>query len=305
MKKPKFRNTKLRRQHLDALCLLLSNTCQGCFWIFQDTNDLEVDHITPKNDGGNDAWENLTLLCKPCNRKKGSRFTLSGLQEKLKNDSAAMPQSGDGSTVTYTVHGDTVTAKLEPTAELRGMLDAVAAAASRSAKHAGYLDSKSDAIRAIEQLEPPRDQPPQRTGVLDCRSHTDNKLVLDDGTLLIAGKGTKAAWRMADQDWHVEKSATATTTAVLAELLRCDARREDPDALALAFGLNRGQSPSLRRFRRIPDYPDLYYNKAFTTPRKVKLLGTVVSNLQFEPPPDHPLSKVPRIEWWLPQNSGR
>ena len=41
---------------------------------------MEVDHIRPKSDGGTDAYDNLTLLCPPCNRIKHDALTLSGLQ---------------------------------------------------------------------------------------------------------------------------------------------------------------------------------------------------------------------------------
>ena len=42
---------------------------------------LEVDHINPRSQGGTDSYENLTLLCPPCNREKRDRYTLVGLQQ--------------------------------------------------------------------------------------------------------------------------------------------------------------------------------------------------------------------------------
>lgn len=41
---------------------------------------LEVDHMNPKSSGGLDAYDNLTLLCPPCNRIKSDLYTLGGLQ---------------------------------------------------------------------------------------------------------------------------------------------------------------------------------------------------------------------------------
>ena len=41
---------------------------------------LEVDHKLPKADGGTNAYDNLCLLCAPCNRRKGHFLTLSGLR---------------------------------------------------------------------------------------------------------------------------------------------------------------------------------------------------------------------------------
>lgn len=56
--------------------------CQGCGQDYSfDSRVLEVDHRQPKSDGGNDAYENLTLLCPPCNKEKRDRLTLTGLQD--------------------------------------------------------------------------------------------------------------------------------------------------------------------------------------------------------------------------------
>ena len=56
--------------------------CQGCGADYQfDPRVLEVDHINPRSQGGTDAYDNLTLLCPPCNKAKRDRFTLIGLQD--------------------------------------------------------------------------------------------------------------------------------------------------------------------------------------------------------------------------------
>ena len=56
--------------------------CQGCGRDYGfDPRVLEVDHRMPKSDGGNDHYDNLTLLCPPCNKAKRDRLTLTGLQE--------------------------------------------------------------------------------------------------------------------------------------------------------------------------------------------------------------------------------
>lgn len=34
---------------------------------------LELDHIIPESRGGSTSSDNLTLACRPCNRKKGAR----------------------------------------------------------------------------------------------------------------------------------------------------------------------------------------------------------------------------------------
>ena len=74
------------------------NSMNGWYWILarsvRDADGittstrrvLEVDHIRPKSDGGSDAYDNLTLLCPPCNRAKLDRMTLTGLQEQNRRD---------------------------------------------------------------------------------------------------------------------------------------------------------------------------------------------------------------------------
>ena len=58
--------------------------CQGCGRWFDDVRYLELDHIRPRADGGPNGIKNRVLLCGPCNRMKGHRLTLSGLQDENK-----------------------------------------------------------------------------------------------------------------------------------------------------------------------------------------------------------------------------
>lgn len=53
--------------------------CQGCGMKFHDERHLELDHNTPRADGGSNNLSNRILLCGPCNRLKSHRWTLSGL----------------------------------------------------------------------------------------------------------------------------------------------------------------------------------------------------------------------------------
>ena len=70
------------RQQRARLLLGLGAYCQGCGRDYSfDPRVLEVDHVSPRADGGTDAYDNLTLLCPPCNREKRDRMTLSGLQQ--------------------------------------------------------------------------------------------------------------------------------------------------------------------------------------------------------------------------------
>ncbi len=48
------------------------NTCQFCGKIF-DRNDLNLDHVTPRDRGGPTTWENIVCSCIPCNTRKANR----------------------------------------------------------------------------------------------------------------------------------------------------------------------------------------------------------------------------------------
>ena len=68
--------------------------CQGCGSDYNfDPRVLEVDHRQPKSDGGTDAYENLTLLCPPCNKEKRDRLTLTGLQDINRKNGYLKPEN--------------------------------------------------------------------------------------------------------------------------------------------------------------------------------------------------------------------
>lgn len=46
------------------------NTCQYCG---KTSNQLTLDHVMPRRQGGRHTWENLVSACSPCNRKKAGR----------------------------------------------------------------------------------------------------------------------------------------------------------------------------------------------------------------------------------------
>lgn len=56
--------------------------CSGCGRHFDDPGYLEVDHNTPRSDGGINHISNRVLLCSPCNRIKSNTLTLSGLRRE-------------------------------------------------------------------------------------------------------------------------------------------------------------------------------------------------------------------------------
>jgi 5-methylcytosine-specific restriction endonuclease McrA len=60
---------KLNRRNLFARD---RNQCQYCGRHFP-TNELSIDHVLPRAQGGGDSWENLVCACIKCNARKGGR----------------------------------------------------------------------------------------------------------------------------------------------------------------------------------------------------------------------------------------
>ena len=46
-----------------------NNTCQYCG---KNKSEITIDHVLPKDKGGNDTWNNLVVACKRCNMIKGN-----------------------------------------------------------------------------------------------------------------------------------------------------------------------------------------------------------------------------------------
>ena len=49
------------------------NTCQYCNRVF-DRIDLNLDHVLPRDRGGQTTWENIVCSCIQCNTRKGNRL---------------------------------------------------------------------------------------------------------------------------------------------------------------------------------------------------------------------------------------
>lgn len=47
--------------------------CAAVFSSRRELRQLQADHIIPYSRGGRTTWENLQLLCKPCNLMKGNK----------------------------------------------------------------------------------------------------------------------------------------------------------------------------------------------------------------------------------------
>jgi len=48
------------------------NTCQYCAVTF-GRDELNLDHVIPRHQGGQTTWENIVCSCIPCNTRKGNR----------------------------------------------------------------------------------------------------------------------------------------------------------------------------------------------------------------------------------------
>ena len=80
--------TKMSRAEMyEYLLAQYGSKCKGCDRTFDDSRYLELDHNTPRSDGGLNHISNRILLCSPCNRAKSNTYTLSGLRKvNKKND---------------------------------------------------------------------------------------------------------------------------------------------------------------------------------------------------------------------------
>jgi 5-methylcytosine-specific restriction endonuclease McrA len=65
---------------VDRLMKLQCGKCAACRLPLG--GDKELDHITPLAAGGEHADQNLQLLCRPCNRRKGTKDPVTFMQEK-------------------------------------------------------------------------------------------------------------------------------------------------------------------------------------------------------------------------------
>ena len=74
---PRMTHTEMK----EALIQDEGLVCQGCLRKFDDPRYLDLDHNTPRSDGGLNHISNRLLLCGPCNRAKSNTLTLSGLRK--------------------------------------------------------------------------------------------------------------------------------------------------------------------------------------------------------------------------------
>ena len=73
-----------RAEMVDILIEENGLLCAGCDREFDDPLYLQLDHKTPRSEGGLNHISNRMLLCGPCNRIKSDRLTLNGLRAENK-----------------------------------------------------------------------------------------------------------------------------------------------------------------------------------------------------------------------------
>ena len=71
-----------RAEMFDHLVKEWGLVCRGCNRLFDDPLYLQLDHNTPRSDGGLNHISNRMLLCGPCNSIKSNTLTLSGLRRE-------------------------------------------------------------------------------------------------------------------------------------------------------------------------------------------------------------------------------
>ena len=63
--------------------------------MFDDPRYLQLDHNTPRSDGGINHISNRVLLCGPCNQAKSNIYTLSGLRRMNKKEGRMADSGGE------------------------------------------------------------------------------------------------------------------------------------------------------------------------------------------------------------------
>lgn len=66
------RNVSVRCAYCDYTAEIVWNECAPSWPVL--SGSLEFDHIVPESRGGPTTPENLTLACKPCNQRKGTKL---------------------------------------------------------------------------------------------------------------------------------------------------------------------------------------------------------------------------------------
>lgn len=136
---------------------------------------------------------------------------------------------------------------------------------------------------------------PKPTGYVEVFDRSDDRIELGEDVPKLA-----RAWRIGKGNWQVEDNAVKATQSVLRSLLECDARRDRRDQLAGVAEIVSWNSARGKAYKQIPGFTELCFDAYIPNDKKVQLLQNVSNEIEFRPPPGHPLSEQPTIEVWMP-----
>ena len=69
--------------------------CQGCDRVFDDPRYLDLDHNTPRSDGGINHISNRILLCGPCNRLRATRSPCPASRSRTRSSASWQEVTGN------------------------------------------------------------------------------------------------------------------------------------------------------------------------------------------------------------------
>lgn len=68
-----FKLKKELMKDSDGKCFYCKKQMKKGVWNEQHDDDMTVDHLIPKSQGGEDTKENLVICCRNCNRLRGTK----------------------------------------------------------------------------------------------------------------------------------------------------------------------------------------------------------------------------------------
>lgn len=77
-----YKEFKVGEMDFNSLCIWYDYICQDCKKRFKK-KDLSIDHVDPQHLHGTNFTNNLTLLCKRCNSKKGHKSPHRDVEGKI------------------------------------------------------------------------------------------------------------------------------------------------------------------------------------------------------------------------------